>query len=281
MTDVRLMWLLRQQEDLVAWWQLFALGWSARKIDDHARRHRWQVIHEGVYCVARGRLSRVQRWIAATLTAPGTLLYGASAAACWGFRRWRSTFEMVVRHGSGGPEHLDGLRVARSVTLNDEIAWRGPIPLTSPERTLIDMSSSLSDAARGRATREAIRMGLTTAPDLLDALARHRGRRGTAPLRVLAKRYAQLPIARTRSDAEGKALENLYLSGLPIPDVNVKVGKFEADLVDHANKRIIEIDGPQFHLFPDEDEMRDTDWGGEGYAVTRLPSGRVYAERRS
>ena len=46
--------------------------------------------------------------------------------------------------------------------------------------------------------------------------------------------------------------------------VDVKVGRFEADLVDHERKRIIEIDGPQFHLFPDEDEMRDADWTGQG-----------------
>ena len=75
-------------------------------------------------------------------------------------------------------------------------------------------------------------------------------------------------------------LENLYLTGQPIPDVNEVVGGYEADLVDHVNKRIIEIDGPQFHLFPDENERRDSDWGGEGYAVTRIPSPRVYDERR-
>jgi hypothetical protein len=280
MNDIRLKWLLRQQEDLVAWWQLAGLGWPPDKIEAWVRRNGWEVIYTGVYYLARGHLSRWQRWMAATLTAPGTMLYGASAAACWGFRRWRGSFEMVVRHGSGGPEHVDGLRVARSLTLNDEIAWRGPIPVTSPERTLIDMSPSLSHEARGRATREAIRLGVTTAPAILQALDRHKGRRGTRPLRVLAERYAELPIDRTRSDAEGKALENLYLTGQPIPDVNVTVGGFEADLVDHVNKRIIEIDGPQFHLFPEEDERRDTDWAGEGYSVTRLPSPQVYGERR-
>lgn len=276
MNDVRLQWLLRTQDDLVASWQLGALGWSARMIHDRATRHRWQRIHEGVYALTRAPLRRRQRWIAATLTAPGTVLYAASAAACWGFRRWSASFEMVVRHGSGGPEMLDGVRVSRSSALPSEITWCRGIPITTVERTLIDLSPSLGEEARARAMREAIRLGLTTADDILGALDRHRGWRGTRALRVRAERYAMLPIERTRSDAEGMALELNHLAGGPVLESNVAVGAYEADLVDHANRRIYEIDGPQFHLFPEEDERRDEDWTGEGYEVTRIPSPRIY-----
>ena len=271
--------LLTAQWDVVAWWQLAALGWSRRMIDDHARRHSWQAAHQGVYVLQHGPLSRSQRWLAVTLTEPGSLLAGHSAGACWGFRPWSSPIESVVRHGSGGPRMLDGVYVRRSLTLADEVAWRGPIPITSPERTLIDLSPHLTDEQRGKATREAIRLGHITAPTLFAALRRHRGRRGTRPLWDLAIRYRDLPLDRTRSDAEGKALEQFKLAGLPIPAVNQGIGSFEADLVDHERRRIIEIDGPQFHLFPDEDARREAEWAARGYRVVRRPSDAVYGER--
>jgi hypothetical protein len=274
--DVRYELLLREQDDLLAWWQLRALGWSARRIEDIAWRHRWQAIHPGVYARCRARLTRRQRWIAATLTAPGTMLMGASAGARWGFRPWESAFETVVRPGSGGPRRFGGVLVARSSTLAADIDWHRGIPITSAERTLIDLSAGLDDRARARAVREAIRLGVTTAPAILEACARHRGRRGVAPLRVLAELYAQLPLARARSDAESLALERIFLAGGTLPELNVKVAGFEADLVDHERKLIVEVDGPQYHLFPDEDARKERAWNGEGYEVLRVPSGDVY-----
>ncbi|MEO6497150.1 MAG: DUF559 domain-containing protein [Solirubrobacteraceae bacterium] len=276
MTDVRLGYLLATQFDIVAWWQLASLGWSAHRIDHHARKRSWQRIHNGVFACQHGPLTREQRWLAATLTEPGTLLAGHSAGACWRFRPWESSVESVVRHGSGGPRMLDGVYVRRSLTLADEIAWRGPVPITSAERTLIDLAPHMTAPQRGRATREAIRLRLITVPSLLAALDRHRGRRGTRLLRELALLYEGLPLHRTRSDAEGKALERFARAGLPVPDSNVTVGGFEADLVDHQRKLIVEIDGPQFHLFPDEDARRTAAWEAHGYRVVRRPSAAPY-----
>ena len=278
MTDVRLVAVLRAQRDLVAWWQLAALGWTPRTIESRSRH--WQRIYEGVFACQHGPLTGEQRRLAATLTAPGTLLAGHSAGACWGFRPWRSSIESVVRWGSGGPVMLDGVYVRRSLTLADELEWAGPIPITSPERTLIDLSPHLTEDQRGRATREAIRLGLITVASLDDALDRHRGRRGTRPLRELADLYRDLPLARTRSDAEGMALERFQRAGLPIPSVNEGIGAFEADLGDHERKLIIEIDGPQFHLFPDEDQRREAEWRARGYRTIRRPSAAPYRERR-
>jgi hypothetical protein len=171
---------------------------------------------------------------------------------------------------------LDGVYVRRSETLADEIAWNDGIPITSVERTLIDLSPHLYPDQRAKAVREAIRLKLTTAPLLLAALDRHRGRRGTRALRELALKYLTLPLDRTRSDAEGLALERLFDAGLPIPAVNEVIGGFEADLIDHDRKLIVEIDGPQFHLFPEEDAKRNAAWAAEGYDVARIPSASVY-----
>lgn len=277
MVDVRLRWVLRTQQDLVAAWQLRALGWSARRVEDRAWRHQWQVVHDGVYALQVAPLTRRQRWIAAILTAPGTVLVGPSAGACWGFRPWTAVYETVARPGSGGPRRFGGVLVSRSSTLAGEIVWHGGIPITSAERTLVDLAPRLHPQARAKATREAIRLGCVTAESLRDAVDRHRGRRGIAHLRELADRYRHLPLERSRSDAESYALERLFLAGAPLPDLNVKVAGVEADLVDHHRKLIVEIDGPQFHRFPDVDAEKEQTWREAGYRVVRVPSGDVFS----
>ena len=174
-------------------------------VDDHARRHGWRVVHPGVYALTRAPLTRRQSWMAATLSAPRTALAAASAGACWGFRPWEGSFEVVVRQGSGGPRRIGGLLVMRTTQMDTAI--HDGIRITTPERTLIDLAATLPARAIAKALREAIRLRCTTAPSLLDALLKHRGRRGTAELRALAERYKDLPIARARSDAESRALE--------------------------------------------------------------------------
>jgi hypothetical protein len=269
--DVRLRKLASEQADVVAGWQLTEVGWTRAALDDWVRRNRWRIVHPGVYALARAPLTREQLWMAATLSAPGTALAGASAGACWGFRPWEGSFEVVVRQGSGGPRRLGGLLVMR--TRVTETTTRDGIPIITPERTLIDLAASLPARAIAKATREAIRLKATTASSLLDALLKHRGRRGTKQLRELAERYKGLPIERARSDAESYALERLG----PGPSVNVRIAGEEADLVWHDERLIIEIDGPQYHLFPDEDERKERAWRAAGYEVIRRGSDAVFS----
>src|SRR2546423_10210454 len=105
--DVRLRKLAEQQDDLVARWQLLALGWT-KKMIDHQRSRGWRVVHPGVYALSRAPLTRRQEWIAATLTAPNTVLSHASAGDCFGFRPFKGTYETVARPGTGGPKRLRG-----------------------------------------------------------------------------------------------------------------------------------------------------------------------------
>src|SRR5438270_1794211 len=105
------------QYDLVAAWQLRASGWSRWMIDDRVRRHRWRVVHRGVYALNNAPLTRQQLWMAATLTSPNSYLSGASAGACWGFRPWRGSFEVITRPGTGGPRRRGKVLVRRALTL--------------------------------------------------------------------------------------------------------------------------------------------------------------------
>lgn len=241
MRDVRLVRVLEGQCDLVAWWQLRALGWSRRMIDQQARQHGWRVVHRGVYALCRAPLSRRQLWIAAALTAPGTFLNAHSAGACHGFIEWESGYETVVRPGSGGRRRYPGLLVARSLTLECQTTHKDGIPIVTAARALADLAPHLGAGQLGRGFREAIRLKTTTANEVSRVLC---GQRGTAALVALCDQYATIPYHRCRSDAEGRALEILHDANVEPPLVNVRVAGPRPDLTWRRHRLIIEIDGP-------------------------------------
>jgi hypothetical protein len=265
-----------RQADVVAAWQLRGIDWSWHRIQHEARRGGWRVIHPGVYALTSAPSRREQLWFAAVLTARGTVLSHGSAAAFYGFHRFERGFEVVTRPGQGGRRRQGGVLVFRSKQLRADVTRRGGLPITAAARVLVDLAPGLDDKRLGRAFREAIRFKATTGARVLRCLERHQGRRGTARLRALATRYAAIPYSRTRSDAEGRALEVLYDAGAPTPQVNVKVAGEEADLVIPERRLIIEIDGPQYHQFPEEDERKGRAWRDAGFTVRRLPSDAVY-----
>ena len=274
--DVHVRELAARQADLVAAWQLLALGWSRGMVDYRVQRDGWRVVHPGVYALTQGALTRHQRWKAATLTAPECVLSHASAAACWGFRPFDGSFETVTRPGSGGPRRVGAVLVCRSRTLKGNTTRRDGIGITAAPRTLIDLAAQIGPAEMKRAFRETLRLKITTALELQTATVRHPRRRGTKLIGELASRYSSLPYARCRSDAESRALEVLHDAAVDPPRVNTRVAREEADLVWPDRGLIVEIDGPQYHLFPDEDARKELRWRAAGYAVRRVASDVVY-----
>ena len=264
----------------MAAWQLLAVGWSRDMIRHHARRGGWRLIHPGVYALTNAPLRREQLWFAAVLTAPGSVLSHGSAAACYSFHRFERGFEVITRPGGGGRRRLGGVLVFRSTCLDGDVTRRGGLPITTAARTLVDLAPGLDDRRLARAFREAIRLKTTTAARVIECLERHEGRRGTARLAPLASRYATIPYHRTRSDAEGRALEVLHDAGVEAPLVNTRVGGVEADLVFPERRLIVEIDGPQFHQFPEEDARKVQAWRGAGFTVRRIGSGAAYEQPR-
>jgi hypothetical protein len=276
--DARFRELAARQLDIVAAWQLSLLGATRRMIDRRLRERGWRMVHPGVYALSNAPLTRCQLWMAATLTTPESVLSHASAGACWGFRPFDGSFETVTRPGSGGPERLGSLLVLRSSTLDGDITRHEGIVITTAPRTLIDLAPHLDAGAIRRAFRESLRLKTTTVQSLLRTLDRHRGRRGTRLLRELATGYATLPYHRTRSDPESLALEVFHDAGIQPPRPNTRIAGEEADLAWPERRLIIEIDGPQYHQFPEEDARKQRQWEAAGYTVRRIGSDAVYKE---
>src|SRR5918999_742565 len=177
--DVRVRKLAAGQYDLLAAWQLREAGFTWGAIKHMAKAAGWRQVHQGVYALTNAPLTQPQKWMAATLTTPDSVLSHASAAACWGFQRQTGGVETVTRPGSGGQRRLGGVLVKRSATLDGNTTTHQSIRVTTGARTLIDQAPHLNDRQLGRATREALRLKATSTQQLFRTLHRHPCRRGT------------------------------------------------------------------------------------------------------
>jgi len=252
-TDVELMALAAEQVRCVSKHDLRSLGYSPAAI-----RHRvesgWLVpVHDGVFSV--GPLLATDhdaRRMAATLTTPESVLSRASASDAFGFWPYRSApgIHTITRPGDGGPELLDGIRVHRSKTLAGETTKLRKIPITTPERTVIDIARGLNDRRIRRVVRDVVRLKLTDPSRLLAAVNRHRNRPGSMRVGLAVVRYAGLPVSRARSDAEAVALEILRDAGVPTPDLNEEIAGEEADLSWPARHEATSATGRHSHPSP-------------------------------
>lgn len=264
------------QHGVLAYWQLIAAGWSA---DRAARALRGlRRLHDGVAVTGAGPVTDIQRWWAATLTAPGSVLSRFSAGACWEMRWLETGMTAVTRVGRGGPRQYGTLRVHYSVDVAAHTVRRHGLLVTSPERTIIDLWPALEGNAPSRLLREGMRLRRTDAPKLLAALDLHSGRRGVATLRDTVAVYARLPLDRCRSDAEVEGLLVLDAAGVALPRVNERHEGEEADFSWPDRRLIIEIDGSAFHQDPLEDARKTRIWTLAGWQVRRTPAAAVYAD---
>jgi hypothetical protein len=278
MRDVHLFELLESQWNRASLAQIEGLGFTRDDVNYRVETGRLRAVHEGVFAGRPFFDDERGRWMAATLTAPGTCLSHASSAALHGFWDRRRETETATRPGNGGPRRIDGSFVYRSVTLNGNTMTVDGIPTTTPERAIIEMAPYVDDPGLARAVREAMRVKATTSEGLLRAVDDHFRRRGTRRvLRTLAM-YAGLPVSRARSGAEVRALMVLRDAGRTLPRLNHKVAGEEADLSWPAERLIIEIDGGPFHQDVGEDARKEAVWRCAGWTVLRLPSDEVYDE---
>jgi hypothetical protein len=277
MEDARVAEQAGRQFNRVSWDQLRELGLSASAIEHRVATGRLVSVDHGVFAVAPVREEDDWgKWMAATLTAPDTVLSNVSAAAAWGAWALPRTFETVTRPGSGGPRRLGAIVVYRSTTLEGECTDLRGIPITSVPRTLLDLARTVTDRALARAVREAVRLERTTLAELGDALGAYQRRRGSARLAAVIARYAGLPIERARSGAEIRAMEIIRDAGRPLPRLNVRIAGEEADLSWPGPRLIVEVDGGPFHLDAGEDARKQATWERAGWAVRRIPSDDVY-----
>ena len=276
MWDVEVLRLAERQFNRVARAQLLELT-SAASIERWLAAGLMQAVEEGVYAIAPVlEHDDWGRWMGATLTAPGSVLSHQSSAAALGFWSAPRSFEAVTRPGDGGPRIHGHVRVYRSRALDGEATTIRGIPITTPERTLLDLARITSNRALARALRDAARLESVTVCGLTDFLIPRRRRSGATRLLRALGRYSGLPIERARSGAEVRALQVIASAGYPAPELNVRIAGEEADLSWPAQRLIIEVDGAPFHLDVGEDARKQAEWEDAGWVVRRVSSDDVY-----
>jgi very-short-patch-repair endonuclease len=269
------------QYGVVARRQLLAMEIGAGAIETRLRQHYLHPLHRGVYAVGHLALVALAREMAATLAAgPGAVVSHRSAAAVWHLLRQQDEGAVDILIPRSGRGTRPGLRVHRSKLLSkrDVRHLRG-LAVTSPVRTLIDLTEAATDRELDRATHEALARNLTNVRELLREMERFRGRRGLTRLRSLID-AADHPML-TRSEAEERFLALVRAGELPAPEVNVLVEGYEVDFLWREQGVVVEMDGFRFHSSRqafERDRRRDADLQASGLSVLRFTWRQVVNE---
>jgi len=228
--------------------------------------------HRGVYVVGHLALPELGAESAALLACgDGALISHRSAAHLWSLidrAPWAVDVTLVGRRC----RPKVGIR-ARSVDEIDprDVRRRRGLPVTSPDRTLIDLALDADYEQLERAIAEARAMRLILDGELEGALERSRGRPGAGRMRAFLR--LEGGPALTRSGGERRLRELLRAAALPQPLVNASVAGYEVDFLWPAQRLIVEVDGYEFHRHRrafELDRRKDMVLRDAGFHVTRI-----------
>ena len=209
--------LARSQLGLIARRQALELGLSRHAVQQRVSSGAWRRVHEGVFAVGAADGGWRGDVMAACLAAGGNAVASHRAAAVlWRFDGIvRAPVEITVPHGEEAS--LRGVVAHRSRLLDDLDRRRiGPIPVTIPERTLIDFARSEGEVSVEKALESALRERVTTEAAAWRYIEeRGKGLPGARRLRrILLERTPGKPAG---SGGEVELLRCLRLAGVPTP----------------------------------------------------------------
>ena len=195
--------------------------------------------------------------MAATLACgDGAVVSHRSAAELWELLKPTGGPINVSVPGDGGRARRSGLRLHRRAALSlTAVTRRHGIPVTRPSQTTADLRGVVPAADVRRAIRQAEVLGLPLGDDI-----RH---------------------DRTRSDLERDFLRICRRFRLPMPEVNVEIGPYEADFLWRDLGFVVETDGYKYHRGRQafqNDRRRDLELRALGFDVQRLSDEQIDEE---
>ncbi len=211
---------------------------------------------------------------------PHAVLSHASAGGLFGILAKRSgPIDVLVPVGR--TPCRPGIRVHRSRHLaRHDVARHGGIPVTSPVRTLIDLSTQLSPPQIERAINEADKLDLIDPESLRSALEERRGQRGVRALREILDRAT---FTLTDSELERRFLRIIRRAGLAEPLTQQTVNGFRVDFFWPDLGLVVETDGLRYHRTPTQqqsDRIRDQAHTQAGLTPLRFTHAQVAFEPR-
>ncbi|MBV9338019.1 MAG: DUF559 domain-containing protein [Solirubrobacterales bacterium] len=259
------------QRTIVAAEQLLAVGLGRQAIAYRIKNGRLHIVFRGVYSVVSGPLPPLALELAALLACgKGSFISHHSAAYVWGMRKDPPALVEVSVVGRYCGSRR-GIRVHRIRTIDRrEIQRREGLWISTPARALFEIAQALGPSELANAVGDGIGARVVKPAEVEAVLARNRGRAGAARLAAVIGDEDALAI--TRSRAERAFLKLIRDSGLPRPETNVKLGRYEPDFVWRQQRLIVELDSYGFHGGPDgfqRDHDRDLVYRTAGFDVLR------------
>ncbi len=261
--------LASRQHGVVCRRQLTRCGLTSAQIRSRIEGRVLIRIYPGTYAVGHRALTVRARWMAAVLFAgPGAVLSHRSAAALWGLIDRVGRIE-VLR--AGDAHSRSGLAIHGTLNLFEaDRSLVDRIPVTSPTRTLIDLAGVESRRSLDDRLSAARRLRLLDCVAVRAGLDRVPNSKGAGELRRLMGLY-EVSARATRSELETRFLRLCFDSGLPLPEVDVRMGRIVVDLLWRKARLIAEIDSRAFHHHRfDEDRIRDIGTLTAGFRTIRV-----------
>lgn len=273
--------IARRQHGLITLDQALAAGLT---IDQVRRRHRsgeWSVARPGVYAISGAPPTWMQTVAAVALASqPHAWLSHETAGALWALPGVKDDAIHVVT-GLDRRVRLAGVRGHRSGALFDaDLTTLQRIPVTTPARSIVDLSAQLTHRQLGSVVDDAVRrrvLSLESFRRCVARLAEAPGRRTSVLQELLAERLPGYNPG--DSDLETRVLRLLVAHGYPPPaqQHRVRLGgrTFRIDLAYPVLRLAIELDGWEFHSSRsafDDDRTRANLLVAHGWSVVRFTS---------
>jgi very-short-patch-repair endonuclease len=268
--EAALLTLAARQHNLVEHTQLAGLGFTKRQIGLRVGRGWLRPVYRGVYSVGRTALTRDGVWMAGALALGSEVgISHQSAVELW-----------TMMPGCSSPIHLTsptsrkprrGLAIHCSPLAGELTVKRG-VPVTKPERTLIDYAETIDRRTLERAADEAIRQRLTAEAKLRQAIDRHPGRSGAAKLRALLGDHAAGSTA-TDNDFEELLIGICDDFGVLRPVCQYEIGPYRVDFAWPEQRLVVEADSWETHGTREAfeaDRVRDAELDDMGWPVRRF-----------
>ena len=252
--------------------QLRSVGATRREIGVRLERGRLIRLHRGVYAVGHRRLMPRGWWLAAVRAIGAGAVLSHSHGAALRNLRPPPGGRINVTVLSKGRRQREGIRVHATLDLPPEhVTEHDGIPVTTVERTLVDLAGMLDVPALARALEEAEKQQLLDLPSLLAVAA---GRPGARRIEKLLS----TPMPHTRSDLEAAFVALCDRYGLPRPVMNAQVHGYEVDAYWPQQKLAVEIDSWLHHgtrAAFERDRTRDADLQARGIATVRFSDEQI------
>lgn len=259
--------LATAQGGVVSARQLAALGLDRRAVSRRVAGGRLRPLHRGVFAVGHDHIGAWgQYWAAVLACGDDAVLSHRPAGAAWRLLPVGSGAIDVSVRSPGGRAKRAGLRVHRRPDLwPDHVTTRGGLPITTVERTLLDLAATQPRRTVEQALIQAEAQRLVDHITLTALATSHQ------PGAPLLRAVLATPTAETESPLEEEFLQLCDEHHLPRPLTQHPIGRHRADFLWPREKVIVEVDSHGYHRRRfEEDRERDTELAALGYLTVRV-----------